>query len=136
MNRNSSLKRKAPKNTGPDQKTRGLVLARDDFQCVACGKTVGGAFTWWSLQHRKARGVGGDNNPVNLIALCGSATSEGCHRRCEDRDPDMRACGYWVESWENPALVPVLYFSQGIRAFLTAEGGLLFDGYLPQGGAA
>lgn len=121
----SQPKHAAPRDTGPSQKTRGLVLARDGFQCVACGKGVGGACTWWSLQHRKARGQGGGNSPQNLIVLCGSATSEGCHRRCEDRDREFNGRGYWLHSWEDPALVPVMLFSEhgsGITVWLTEDG--------------
>jgi hypothetical protein len=113
-----------------------MVLDRDGYACVACGRSIMTMGDWWSMQHRKARGVGGTNSPENLLVLCGSATSAGCHRKCEDRDPDMRACGYWMESWEDPALEPVLYFSLGIRAFLLPDGTLRFDGYLPNGDAA
>ena len=135
ITRSSALKRStpkqaAPRDTGPSQKVRGLVLARDNFQCVACGKSVGGACTWWSLQHRKARGQGGDNSPQNLIAMCGSATSDGCHRRAEDRDREFNARGYWLQSWEDPALIPVMLFSEhgsGITAWLTEDGQYSFE---------
>jgi hypothetical protein len=113
------------RDTGPSQKVRGLVLARDNWQCAGCGKPVGGAFTWWSMQHRKARGVGGDNSPCNLIVLCGSATSPGCHRLCEDRDREMHERGLWLRSDEDPALVPVMVMSEhgsGATVWLTADG--------------
>jgi hypothetical protein len=106
------------------------VLARDNWQCVSCGFPVGGACTWWSLQHRKARGQGGGNEPFNLIVLCGSATSEGCHRRCEDRDREMQARGYWLESWQDPAAEGVMVFSEhgsGVTVWLTEDGGYAFE---------
>ena len=106
-------------------KTRGLVLARDSWQCVACGKPVGGAFTWWSIQHRKARGQGGTNDPSNLIALCGSATSEGCHLKCEQREREMQAQGYWLESWQDPATEPVMVHDghgSGVMVWLLPDG--------------
>lgn len=117
---------KAPRDTGPPQKTRNLVLARDNWQCAGCGKPVGGGFTWWSLQHRKARGTGGDNSPANLLVLCGSATSPGCHRKCEDRLAEMHDRGLWVRSTEDAALVPVTYWD-GRTAWLTADGGLIYE---------
>lgn len=120
----------------PTPKVRDLVLVRDNWQCAGCGKPVGGAFTWWSLQHRKARGVGGDSSPQNLVALCGSATSRGCHRRCEDRDEEMHERGLWLRGDENPLLVPVMYATEdgGFTRYLTADGGLSEDA--PAGEAA
>lgn len=114
---------KAQRDTGPDRKTRGLVLARDNFQCVACGRPVGGACTWWSLQHRVARGQGGSNEPWNLIAMCGSATT-GCHGRCEARDREMQARGYWLESWQDPRTEAVMICGEGggVTVWLTADG--------------
>jgi hypothetical protein len=106
------------------------VLERDQFQCCACGKPVGIPGTWWSIQHRVARGQGGGNSPENLVTLCGSATSPGCHRKAEDRDRDMNGAGYWLHSWESPALVPVMLHSaggSGITAWLTADGGYAFE---------
>ena len=119
--------RTAPKprrDTGPDQKTRGLVLARDNWRCVACGKPVGGACTWWSLQHRVARGQGGGNEPFNLITMCGSATT-GCHARCEARDREFQARGYWLESWQDPRTEPVMVVTEdgGITVLLDGAGG-------------
>jgi hypothetical protein len=120
----------ARKNTGPSRKIRNLVLARDNWQCVGCGKPVGGGFTWWSMQHRKARGVGGDNSPCNLIVLCGSATSPGCHRLCEDRDREMHERGLWLRSDEDPAAVPVMIASEhgsGVTAWPTEDGRYVFE---------
>lgn len=113
----------ARKDTGPDQKTRGLVLARDNFQCVACGKPVGGACTWWSLQHRLARGQGGGNEAWNLIAMCGSAVT-GCHGLCEARDREMQARGYWLESWQYPRAEPVMICGEdgGVTVWLDDSG--------------
>ena len=135
MNRRTPLRasrrpRKPPRDTGPSRKVRGLVLARDNWQCVGCGKPAGGAFTWWSLQHRKARGVGGDNSPCNLLTLCGSATSPGCHRLCEDRDREAHERGLWLRSDEDPALVPVMVFSEdrsGVTAWPTMSGEWVFE---------
>ena len=123
--RRTSAKRTAPRGTGPDRATRFLVYEREGLRCASCGTYLGGETCWRSLQHRKARGVGGDNRPENLILLCGSATSAGCHRQAEDRDPEMHARGYWLRSDEDPALVPVMLFEEsgsGMTAWLTADG--------------
>ena len=122
------MKRSA-RDTGPSRNVRVLVCERDNWQCVGCGNPLR-AGTWWSLQHRKARGVGGDNSPSNLIVLCGSATSQGCHRLCEDRDREMHDRGLWLRSDEDPAMVPVVIVSEhgsGITAWLADDGSYLFD---------
>ena len=126
----------ARKDTGPSAKVRALVLERDGWQCAGCGKPVSDG-TWWSMQHRKARGVGGDNSPCNLVVLCGSATSRGCHRRCEDRDREMHARGLWLRSDEDPAMVPVMVASEhgsGVTVWLTEDGQYAFQA--PAGEAA
>lgn len=99
-------------------------MERDQYQCVACSKPVGLPGTWWSIQHRVARGQGGGNEAWNLVALCGSATSPGCHLLCEQRDRDMHYRGYWLESWQDPRLEPVMVCGEqgGSLAWLTAGG--------------
>lgn len=129
--------RKPRRDTGPSQKVRQIVLERDQYQCCACGKPAGMPGTWWSIQHRVARGVGGGNGLENLVTLCGSATSAGCHRLCEDRDAEMHARGYWLRSGEDPLLVPVMLFSEhgsGVTAWPTADGRWITEA--PAGGAA
>lgn len=118
------------KDTGPDARTRATVLERDQFQCCACGKPVGMPGTWWSIQHRVARGQGGTNELPNLVTLCGSATSPGCHRLAEDRDREMHERGYWLRSGEDPALVPIMLASEsgsGVTVWLTRDGGYSVD---------
>jgi hypothetical protein len=115
---------KAPAYTGPDAATRRLVLERDGWACVCGVSIIGRAY---SLQHRRARSAGGTadpmiSSPVNLLVLCGSATTPGsCHLACEERSEEMHERGYWLRSGEDPALVPVLLHGQ-ITAWLTADG--------------
>ena len=120
--------RKPQRDTGPSRKVRALVLARDGYACVRCGKGCGPGIAEYSLQHRKARGTGGDNSLSNLILLCGSAVT-GCHGHVEARgDPHDLAAGYRLESWQEPALEPVLYASEhgsGACMFLASDGSLL-----------
>ena len=102
------------------RRLREQILERDEYTCQGCGQSVE-RMRWWSLQHRQARGVGGGNHPSNLVVLCGSATSQGCHFLCEARDAEMRARGFWVPSWQDPAEVPVVTFS-GRAVYLEADG--------------
>lgn len=75
------------------------------------------------MQHRKARGQGGDNSPQNLVTLCGSATSTGCHLLCEQRDPEMTARGFVVPSWGDPAEIPLVTWT-GRAVLLLPDGGV------------
>jgi hypothetical protein len=77
---------------------------------------------WWSIQHRLARGQGGTNTLPNMVTLCGSATSPGCHWLCEQRDEDMLSRGLWLRSHQDPAKEPVVLWD-GTAVYLTSDGG-------------
>lgn len=106
--------------TGPTVLVRQLIIARDDWLCVGCGRDCRDLY-WYSIQHRKARGQGGGNGPENLVLLCGSATSQGCHLLCEARDPEMQARGLVVPSWNDPLTTPVVLWS-GRSVYLREDG--------------
>lgn len=67
------------------KQVEGMIVARDQGECVSCGKHVvhlnrGWA---WSIHHRRPRGTGGTklawvDQAANGIILCGSGTT-GCH---------------------------------------------------------
>jgi hypothetical protein len=118
----------AARDTGPSRKVRALVLERDGHACVCCGQSVIGRP--YSLQHRQRRSQGGTNALSNLVVVLGTGTT-GCHERIDSRrDPHGEARGYTVRSWQDPALVPVMIFSEGgsgIAAWLTDEGGYAFE---------
>ena len=115
--------RKSPRNTGPDELTRAVIYNRDGNRCAACGKSVP-AGSWRSIQHRVARAHGGTNDTFNLVLLCGSATSAGCHRVCEDRKKHMQAQGFYLESWQDPRAEPIMLHGQdgGVTVWLTDDG--------------
>lgn len=118
--------RRAPRDTGPSRRVRELVLARDGHACVCCGRSVIGQP--YSLQHRKRRSQGGDNSPSNLITVLGTGTT-GCHERIDSRrDPHDEARGYTVRSWQDPAQVGVMIFSEhgsGVTKWLSGDGAYL-----------
>ena len=124
----SAGRKTAARDTGPSRKVRALVLERDGHACVCCGQSVTGRP--YSLQHRKRRSQGGSNSPSNLVVVLGTGTT-GCHERIDSRrDPHDEARGYTVRSWQNPALVPVMIFSEGgsgVTAWLTDAGTYAFE---------
>jgi hypothetical protein len=122
-----TVKSAATRETGPSRKVRALVLARDGYACVCCGRSLIGQR--YSLQHRKRRSQGGTNSPSNLITVLGTGTT-GCHERIDSRrDPEDEAKGYTVRSWQDPAQVSVMLFSEhgsGVTKYL-GDDGLYYD---------
>jgi hypothetical protein len=120
--------RRAARDTGPSRKVRELVLARDSYACVCCGQSVIGRP--YSLQHRKRRSQGGTNDPSNLVTVLGTGTT-GHHERIDSRrDPEDEAKGYTVRSWDDPAMVPVMVFSEhgsGVTVWLAGDGTYAFE---------
>ncbi len=116
------------RNTGPPDKTVIQIAQRDGWACFRCGGACHGRRgVDWSVQHRRARGMGGSrrpdvNEPQNLILLCGSATSPGgCHLRVEKRHPDDTGMGWSIKQSEDPLYVPALHWQYGL-IFLSADG--------------
>lgn len=118
-------------------KVREAVRERDDFSCVACGKSVIGRP--YSLQHRRARKRGGSrlpwiDQPQNLITACGTATTPDCHWNVmESRDPagDAQSRGYVISEWPelDPRFIPVHVVGEfgTSKVWLTPDGGLSND---------
>jgi hypothetical protein len=112
------------RDTGPTKQTRALAWERDSGCCVACGRPLVGV-AWKSLQHRDPRGMGGTSDPAvnelpNLIYLCGSATSDGCHFKAEQRDPEMNHRGYWLENGQDPAATPIFLVTEHYSRWVLA----------------
>jgi len=110
----SGLVQRKPKSaTGPTRATCRLLWARCDGRCELCGRELT-AWIGFSRHHRQPRGMGGSqaawiNSPVNLVLLCGSATTaDGCHTWVERRRDQARALGLLVPRPLDPATIPVL----------------------------
>ncbi len=117
--------RRPVRDTGPDGRARAIVWERDGARCQACGAVLRPG-DWWSIQHRVARGQLGTNDLANLVVLCGSATSRGCHREAEDRTAAMRERGFWLPSVTDgrptdPAAFPITRWD-GEQVWLASDG--------------
>jgi hypothetical protein len=103
---------KRRRETGPNQTTRTAVLGRAGWRCEICGGPLDG-WDGLSIHHRQPRGMGGSNDPalntaVNLLALCGSATSaDGCHHLVESQRALARNNGWLVPRPDSPTEIPV-----------------------------
>jgi 5-methylcytosine-specific restriction protein A len=96
--------------TAVPRATRELVLARDAFGCVSCGRHVGG-MTDYSVHHRIPRGMGGStderlNRPSNLI-LSVRQRHHRLSRLVESRRNDARTWGYLLYRLSEPSAVAV-----------------------------
>lgn len=111
------------RSTGPTEAVVTLVLERDRWSCVRCGRSIasGERGRAWSVQHRIPRGMGGSrderlNLPANLLVLCGSGVTF-CHGDVESNRTDALAEGYLLHRIQEPAEVSVN----------TVDGWVLFD---------
>lgn len=108
---------------GPGKKTREIVLARDRYCCIRCGRAVDEETA--NLHHRKRRSQGGRHAPENLITTCGSGTT-GCHGWIHANVTESLAAGWLVPGAGDPALIPVMRFSESgsrVTQWPTAGGG-------------
>jgi hypothetical protein len=116
-----------PAATGFDKATSDAILEREGHCCGRCGGALWGERGLdYSIQHRRARGMGGTdrpdtNAPQNGIALCGSATT-GCHGYVEAHPEEAEADGYRVPQGGDPLMFPVVHFLHGPGTFLRSNG--------------
>ena len=91
------------------------LYARCGGRCERCGRDL--ADCGFDGAHRKGRGQGGPDTPVNVAALC-RRCHEGAHAN------PARACdeGWMVPGWGDPAVTPVTLHN-GRRVWLTPGGG-------------
>jgi 5-methylcytosine-specific restriction protein A len=114
---------KQRRSTGPTAAVVALVLERDRWSCVRCGRSIAGGERGrdWSVQHRIPRGMGGSrderlNQPANLLVLCGSGVTL-CHGGIESNRTAALAGGYLLHRIQEPTEVLVN----------ATEGWVLFD---------
>lgn len=110
--------------SGPTPKTRRAVLARDAETCQWCGGTLANGW-FYSLQHRRARGMGGSrvpwvNLPGNLVAVHGSGTT-GCHGHIEANPKEAAARGFRLSHRETPEDLPLIDYA-GVAWILRDDG--------------
>lgn len=95
---------------------RNAVLERDGNACVRCGVAIHRPY--YSLQHRRARGMGGSrllHTMANLVTLCGTGTT-GCHGDVESNRDGSRALGWLVAGGVIPEEWPVMRWTpDGLR---------------------
>ncbi|GIH07362.1 hypothetical protein Rhe02_54290 [Rhizocola hellebori] len=104
------------------------ILERDGHACGRCGGALYGERGFdYSIQHRRARGAGGTqqpdtNAPQNGLALCGSGAGDaGCHSHVESHREEAREHGWAIRQDEDPLRVPVTHFLHGV-VFLYSNG--------------
>lgn len=89
--------------------TRALCLARAGYRCEYCHGSLDGVHGY-SLQHRKARGMGGSRDrslglPPNLLVLCGSGTT-GHHGWVEGHPAQAYDLGLALRTGWDPEQTP------------------------------
>ena len=102
---------------------RQLVLARDNWACLCCGKSILGRP--YAIHLRKPWHLGGDTSPENLITVL----AECGERITLTYDPADQARGYGVGSSDDPASVPVACFTAAgsAKVWLLRDGGRAFE---------
>jgi len=127
---------KAAQHTGFSDGVKLAVRRRagggDIFEavCEACGSMLREKLG--EIQHIVARGAGGTSLAVmdscaNAALLCGSAVwHEGCHAKCEDRDPGMAADGFFITHRKDPRTIP-MRLHDGRDVYRSVDGSYLDD---------
>lgn len=97
-----------------------LVDARDEGVCVSCGARA------TNRHHRRFKGMGGSSLPdtdsaQNLVTLCGSGNTSGCHGRAHQDNAWALAWGYRVPEGTDPLTVPIIHHGWG-SVYLTEDG--------------
>lgn len=87
---------------------RRLVRERDGDRCTMCGARLWNEYR--SVHHRAPKGMGGSallESPANLVTLCGTGNTGGCHGKAHSNPQWARNHGWIVSRSLNPAEIPV-----------------------------
>lgn len=118
--------------SGPTPATRRLVIERDSTHgvphCQWCGAPIGSGE--YSLQHRRARGMGGSrdastNLAANLVLMCGTGTT-GCHGHVESHPREALDRGFRVSQGATPSRIAILTATRGL-VLLDDVGGFAYQ---------
>lgn len=111
-------------------KVRWIIINRDSDDegnpvCTWCGGVVRIEWGEYSLQHRRARAMGGSRlkdtgQPQNGTLLHGSATT-GCHSHVERNPQEAADRGFRIRQGQNPLTAPIID-ADGHRWWLRADG--------------
>jgi hypothetical protein len=113
---------------GVDPKVRAKVIERAESRCERCGRWCDTSQGFYSLQHRRARGMGGSRDPitnsaVNLTLLCGHATQpDHCHSYIEAHAYHAAEHGWRVAQHRSPAATPIRHWEHGLVYLTEAFG--------------
>lgn len=111
-------------------KTRWIIIARDTDddgvpRCQWCGEPVRIDWGEYSLQHRRARGMGGsklaDTGQAHNGALVHGSATTGCHHYIESHPKEAAERGFRIPQGSNPARIPLIRWD-GRKVYLTADG--------------
>lgn len=97
-----------PKEKNPTEGTRRIVLERDHYRCVRCGRDVRHTPFGYSIHHRRLRShpYAEMHSSSNLITLCGSGTT-GCHGWVHENVKEAERLGLIVSGFARPESIPV-----------------------------
>lgn len=97
--------------TAPTRSVRADVIRRDGGRCQWCGAGVDTSSGWYSLQHRRARQMGGTSRPeanlaANLVLVHGTGTT-GCHGEIEANPVLAAERGFRLTQEQQPDQCPI-----------------------------
>ena len=103
----------------PTSETLRLVEGRESNRCIVCDRYLrAGNWPGMSHHHKKRRSqTYGDperHAPSNVIDVCGTDNSTGCHGWIHQHPEQARALGYLLKSYDpEPSQVPVYSCRRG-----------------------
>lgn len=113
-------------------KTRWIIIRRDSDEhgtptCTWCGRAVRIEPGEYSIQHVRARGMGGSRladtgQPQNGTLVHGTGTT-GCHGYITAHPTEAQARGFQIFQTQNPATTPMTLWD-GRRVIRTPQGTL------------